>query len=113
MIYVSLDLETTGLNPVENDILEFGAYIENTEEQWTRDVVPCYHVYVWRDIYRCHPVAAAMNAEITRQATMVAYIDDFWLMSVLSVICLGLVFLLRQQPSRATDGGMPLIEVGH
>ena len=56
---------------------------------------------------------AAMNAEITRQATMVAYIDDFWLMSVLSVICLGLVFLLRQQPSRATDGGMPLIEVGH
>ena len=45
---------------------------------------------------------AGLNAEITRQATMVAYVDDFWLMSIMSLACLSLVLLLRQRP-----GGNP------
>jgi DHA2 family multidrug resistance protein len=40
--------------------------------------------------------AAALNAEITRQATMVGFIDDFRLMTMIGVLCLPLVFLLRQ-----------------
>jgi DHA2 family multidrug resistance protein len=39
--------------------------------------------------------ALALNAEITRQATMVAYIDDFRLMAVLGLLCAPLLLLLR------------------
>jgi DHA2 family multidrug resistance protein len=39
--------------------------------------------------------AQALDAEITRQATMVAYVDDFRLMFLLSLLCAPLVFILR------------------
>ncbi len=42
---------------------------------------------------------AALNAEVTRQAAMVAYIDDFLLMTVIVLACLPLL-LLVQVPSR-------------
>ena len=45
---------------------------------------------------------ATLNAEITRQAAMVAYVDDFWLMGVVSLLCFALVPMLR--PSRARQG---------
>jgi DHA2 family multidrug resistance protein len=38
----------------------------------------------------------ALNAEITRQAEMVAYINDYWLMVVLGLACAPLLLLLRQ-----------------
>ena len=43
---------------------------------------------------------AALNAEATRQAAMVAYIDDFMLMTVIVVVGLPLLLLLRR-PSPA------------
>jgi DHA2 family multidrug resistance protein len=45
--------------------------------------------------------AAALNQEITRQAQIIAYIDDFKLMLVLSLITLPLVLLTRP----AVSGG--------
>jgi MFS transporter, DHA2 family, multidrug resistance protein len=39
---------------------------------------------------------AALNAEATRQAAMVAYIDDFMLMMVLVIVSLPLILLLRK-----------------
>ena len=43
-----------------------------------------------------HPVgAAALDAAVTQQATMIAYIDDFWLMCILSVAVLPLILLLK------------------
>ncbi len=39
---------------------------------------------------------AALNAEVTRQAAMVAYIDDFKLMVVVVVVSLPLLLLLRR-----------------
>lgn len=44
---------------------------------------------------------AMMNAEITRQAAMIAYIDDFWLMMWVTLASIPLVLLLRP----ATSGG--------
>ncbi|HEX3882367.1 MAG TPA: DHA2 family efflux MFS transporter permease subunit [Stellaceae bacterium] len=38
---------------------------------------------------------AALNAEVTRQAAMVAYIDDFKLMMIISIASLPLLLLLR------------------
>jgi DHA2 family multidrug resistance protein len=56
--------------------------------------------------------AIALNAEITRQARMVAYVDDFWLLTGIAAILLPLVFLLRQPRGRASAEGEPVIEVG-
>src|SRR5207247_4543665 len=45
---------------------------------------------------------AALNAEVTRQAAMVAYIDDFQLMMVIILVAAPLLFLLRKpRPQRA------------
>lgn len=41
-------------------------------------------------------VLASANAEITRQALMIAYIDDFYLMAVLSLVLMPLVLLLKR-----------------
>jgi DHA2 family multidrug resistance protein len=38
---------------------------------------------------------AALNGEITRQASMIAYIDDFWLMFILTLAVIPLLFLIR------------------
>jgi DHA2 family multidrug resistance protein len=39
---------------------------------------------------------AMVNAEVTRQAAMVAYIDDFYLMMWLSLLSVPLVFFMRK-----------------
>jgi len=44
---------------------------------------------------------AMVNAEVTRQAAMVAYIDDFYLMMWLSLAAVPLVFLMRKNTIHA------------
>lgn len=39
---------------------------------------------------------AALDSEVTRQATIIAYVDDFWLLMVLALAAIPLVFLLRK-----------------
>jgi DHA2 family multidrug resistance protein len=48
------------------------------------------------------PGAVALNDEITRQATMVAFVDNFRLMTLIGVCCIPLVLLLRQ-PRRPAE----------
>jgi MFS transporter, DHA2 family, multidrug resistance protein len=43
---------------------------------------------------------AALNAEVTRQAAMVAYIDDFKLMMLIALASVPLLLLLRGEPRR-------------
>ncbi|HZK89728.1 MAG TPA: DHA2 family efflux MFS transporter permease subunit [Stellaceae bacterium] len=52
---------------------------------------------------------AALNAEITRQAQMIAYIDDFHLMVIIIFAALPFLLLLRR-PRRAADGPAVVIE---
>jgi MFS transporter, DHA2 family, multidrug resistance protein len=52
---------------------------------------------------------AALDAEATRQAAMIAYIDDFLLMMALVVAALPLIFLLRK-PRAAAQGAAVLAE---
>ncbi|HTV45827.1 MAG TPA: DHA2 family efflux MFS transporter permease subunit [Stellaceae bacterium] len=49
---------------------------------------------------------AALNAEATRQAAMVAYLDDFMLMMILVVAAMPLLLLLRRPPQ--VPGGAAL-----
>jgi hypothetical protein len=46
MKYVSIDIETTGINPEWCDILEFGAIIEDTQNQKSYEEVPKFHRYL-------------------------------------------------------------------
>jgi DHA2 family multidrug resistance protein len=39
--------------------------------------------------------AAALNAEVTRQASMIAYVDDFWLMMILTAAVIPMLVLIR------------------
>src|SRR5437764_3730394 len=52
---------------------------------------------------------AALNAEVTRQAAMVAYIDDFKLIMLIALASIPLLLLLRDK-----DGGYAVVgRVGH
>lgn len=43
-----------------------------------------------------HPLGLAMlNAEITRQASMIAYLDDFWLMLLMTLTAMPLLLLIK------------------
>jgi oligoribonuclease len=64
MKYISIDIETTGLDPLTCDVLEVGAYLEDTELVETRNGLSCFHKYLWKDNYRGEPFALAMNAGI-------------------------------------------------
>jgi DHA2 family multidrug resistance protein len=44
-------------------------------------------------------VLGLLNAEVTRQAAMIAYLDDFKLMMFVTVACLPLLLLLRKRQS--------------
>lgn len=48
-----------------------------------------------------------IDAEINRQALMIAYLDDFRLIMIVMLLCLPLVLVLR--PSRARPGGTPAL----
>jgi DHA2 family multidrug resistance protein len=50
---------------------------------------------------------AALNAEVTRQAAMVAYIDDFKLMMLIALASLPLLLLLREARRRPTPAAGP------
>jgi DHA2 family multidrug resistance protein len=41
-----------------------------------------------------------IDAEVNRQALMIAYIGDFWLIGVTTAVCVPLVFLMKK-PQRA------------
>ena len=51
----------------------------------------------------------SLNAEITRQATMVAYVDDFKLMLIITIACMPMLLLMRKPKGPA--GGAPHVEV--
>lgn len=54
--------------------------------------------------------AAMLNGEVTRQATMIAYVDDFWLMMVLTALCIPMLLLMRP-PKKRTPNGPAHVEI--
>ncbi len=42
------------------------------------------------------PGLSALNGEVTRQATMVAYVDDFKLMLMITLLCMPMLLLMRK-----------------
>ena len=51
---------------------------------------------------------AALNAEVTKQAAVVAYANDFKLMMVVALVALPLIFLLKR--AKAQPGTAAVLE---
>jgi len=64
MPYVSIDIETTGLDPATCQILEIGAIYD---DGGSVDGLPIFHKYVGHDCYVGDAYALAMNAKILKR----------------------------------------------
>lgn len=67
MKYISIDLETTGLDPKECQIIEFGAVLEDTSTLAKIEHLDYCHYYLRYDRLSGSPFALNMNAEIIRR----------------------------------------------
>jgi DNA polymerase III epsilon subunit-like protein len=66
MKYVSIDLETTGLNPHLHQILEFGAVIDDLSKPLNIDKLPRLHFYIDNGNITGDPYALTLNAGIIK-----------------------------------------------
>jgi len=64
MEFLSLDVETSGLDPEQDQILEFGAVIEDTNNLLNFDEIPKFHAILKHDRYSGSAYAINMNARI-------------------------------------------------
>jgi len=64
MEFISLDIETTGLDVKNDQILEFGAIIEDTNNLLNFDEIPKFHAIINHHRYMGTAYAIAMNARI-------------------------------------------------
>lgn len=64
MRYVSIDIETSGLNPEKNKVLSIGAIIEDTENLLTFEEIPKFNALVLQNEIVGSPRAITMNKEI-------------------------------------------------
>jgi hypothetical protein len=64
MKYVSIDIETSGLDPEKNDILSIAAIIEDTENKLTFLEIPKFNAIVLQNEINGSPRAIGMNATI-------------------------------------------------
>ena len=64
MRYVSIDIETTGLDRDNDQIIEFGAIIEDTKKPQSYEDSPKFHAYLKYDRYCGGAYALALNQRI-------------------------------------------------
>lgn len=67
MKYISIDLETTGLNETYCQIIEIGAVIDDTNEDIPLEELPTFHCYVTHDIYKGDPYALSLHSNIFKR----------------------------------------------
>jgi oligoribonuclease len=64
MIYVSIDIETSGLNHDMNHVLSIGAIIEDTDKKLPFEEIPKFNAIVLQNNIQGSPRAITMNKEI-------------------------------------------------
>lgn len=64
MKYLSIDIETSGLDPQVNQILSVAAIFEDTEKKLPWDEIPKFHVGIVRHQITGSPRALTMNAKL-------------------------------------------------
>jgi DNA polymerase III epsilon subunit-like protein len=75
MIYISIDTESTGLNPETCQLLSFGAIVEDTKKKLPFDQIPKFHCAILRgerDIIQGELFALNMNKALIGEITSYA-----------------------------------------
>lgn len=67
MKYISIDCEMTGTDPLVNDIIEFGAVLDDLDLRMPIDSLPKFHCYLVKDSYCGEPYALSMHPTIFRR----------------------------------------------
>lgn len=67
MKYISIDIETTGLNPESCEILSFGAIIEDTNNLLPFDKIPKFYKVFKHKFIQGEPFALDMNANLIKE----------------------------------------------
>jgi len=67
MKYVSIDIETTGLNHDICNVIEFAAIVDDLKVQAPLEKLPRFQTYILQDHYVGEPFALAMHAETFRK----------------------------------------------
>lgn len=68
--YASVDIETTGLNPENCQVIQFGIILDDLESDIETLPAKCWLVRTDGDIYQGQPFALQMNAEILKQLSV-------------------------------------------
>jgi DNA polymerase III alpha subunit (gram-positive type) len=66
MKVVSIDIETTGLDPNVNDVIQFGACIFDLNDEFNRSSCQQFLRYIWCQDSVWSPQAVIMNADIAK-----------------------------------------------
>lgn len=66
MLYVSIDIETSGLNPKKDQILSFGAIIEDTSKSLSFEDCPKFYATVIHRRIKGSPKALLMNMDVIK-----------------------------------------------
>lgn len=74
MLYVSIDIETSGLDPVKNKVLSIGAVIEDTEKKLPFSEIPKFNAIILQHEIVGSPRAIIMNKNIIE--LMLEYLDS-------------------------------------
>ena len=100
-----------GISIVEALLTENTQIVHSRLVQPLRPDNPLMHAPWATGPYTLHTTSgiAALNAEVTRQAAMVAYVDDFKMMMVVALIAVPLLLLLRR-PRRGRAPGSAVME---
>jgi DNA polymerase III epsilon subunit-like protein len=64
MKYISIDIETSGLNPDMNNVLSIGAIIEDTTKKLPYEELPKFNAIILQNNIQGSPRAITMNKEI-------------------------------------------------
>lgn len=67
MTICSIDLEMTGLNPKENQIIEFAAILESTNRELDFNDLPKFTIYVDNETLNWTPEAKKMNKRVIKK----------------------------------------------
>jgi len=75
MLYVSVDIETTGLDRQNDQVLEVGAVIEDTDKQLYFEEIPKFNAILNYDRLSGSPYALSLNARILEILKNIPYSD--------------------------------------
>lgn len=67
MKYISIDIETLGLDYNWCDIVEFGAVLDDLSNPKPLEELPKFHTFIFKEKYKGEPFAMAMHSEILKK----------------------------------------------